>query len=286
MSITLLYITCNRLAYTRLSLPRLLADPDEEFELVIWDNGSTDGTVEYLRDLRDPRIKEVVCRPRNEGQWCAVNYAWSHSAAQLVGKVDNDCLMQPGWTRTLAAAHRDEPTFGGIGCWSFMPSDFDPLAAAHKIRRFGGHEVLMHPHIGGSGFLLKRSDYKAAGRLPRGGRVSQYWLRLARSGRVNGWYHPLIYQEHMDDPQSAHCLLPEAPVNGDVPFAFSARGFTTRTQYGNWLREDARRIQRAPSQLVEQTEWLPRIRRLERRLLRGLRRFWKSDSTSRGEFSA
>ena len=50
MNIHLVFITYNRLHYTKLALASVLADPGEEFSLTIWDNASTDGTVEYLKN--------------------------------------------------------------------------------------------------------------------------------------------------------------------------------------------------------------------------------------------
>ena len=50
MGIDLVFITYNRLDYTKKSLASILADPTEEFNLYIWDNASTDGTREYLKD--------------------------------------------------------------------------------------------------------------------------------------------------------------------------------------------------------------------------------------------
>jgi len=46
MTIDLVFVTHNRLEYTKLALASVLADPSEEFSLTIWDNASTDGTVE------------------------------------------------------------------------------------------------------------------------------------------------------------------------------------------------------------------------------------------------
>ena len=74
MTVDLIFITYNRLAYTKLALASVLQDPAEEFRLTIWDNASTDGTREFLRDeLRDPRVQKVVLSETNVGQVAAVN---------------------------------------------------------------------------------------------------------------------------------------------------------------------------------------------------------------------
>ena len=264
MGITLVYITCNRLEYTQLSLPRLLEDPGEAFEVVLWDNGSTDGTQDYLESLDDPRIRSVELRDKNDGQAAAIHSVWSESSASFVGKVDNDCLVQPGWTRALQAAHEQYAGFGGVGCWSFMSEDFDPKLASHKIRTFGDHQVVAHPQIGGSGFLLKREDYERFG--PVVDVMPSFWLRMARAGRVNGWYYPLILQEHMDDPRSAHCSLPDHAVGDDAPFAFRQRGIATRDAFEAWIRRDAREILTSPADVKYYTGWRGLLRDRRRRL--------------------
>jgi len=278
MGIVIVYITCNRLGYSQLSLPRLLEDPTEEFELVIWDNGSTDGTVEYLKQVRDPRIREVVFRPANEGQGPAINYAWNTNSVDLCGKVDNDCLVTPGWTRILSAAHRDIRDFGVVGCWHFLPEDFDLKIAHHKIRRYGRHQVVVHPYMDGSGFLVKRVDYDAHGPVPANGALTRYWINLARVGRVNGWYYPLVLQEHMDDPRSPRCLLPEH-FEGELPFALRFRGFTSRREFGTWLKNDARRILRSSSDVKHYVGWRAALRGFRRRVGRRVGRLVRAART-------
>jgi glycosyltransferase involved in cell wall biosynthesis len=272
--IRLLFLTYNRLHYTRLALPRLLEDATEDFELVVWDNGSTDGTPDYLRGVRDRRLQELVLRPRNEGQAAAVQHAWSGTGLELCGKVDNDCLVTPGWTRILAAAHRDLPQLGGIGCWHFMPEDFDQRLAAHKLRTFQGHRVLVHPHIGGTGFLTKHADYERFGPVDPQYLLSSYWARLAARGRVNGWYFPLVPLEHMDDPRSPHCDLPEELDDSAGSWITRTRGFRTRAEYERWIRNDARAILTAPAELGRRA----RLRELRARAARAVRRLIARDA--------
>jgi glycosyltransferase involved in cell wall biosynthesis len=223
MTIELVFITYQRLEYTKLALASVLADPTEEFALTIWDNASTDGTVEYLRnEVDDPRITDVVLNKENVGQTAAVNEVWSRSKADLLGKLDNDCLVTPGWTRTLAQAHRDIEELGVVACWHFFPDDFDYERAKHKIQTFGPHQIFRHPWTCGTGLLFKHTDFEQFGPI-RGRATTQYWLRMAAAGRINGFYYPLIYQEHMDDPMSRHSrvrtdagLRQQAPITAGL----------------------------------------------------------------------
>jgi len=141
MNIDLIFTTYNRLQYTKLALASVLADPAERFSLKIWDNASIDSTVEYLRTkVSDPRIADIVLSKENVGQIDAVNTVWGGSNADLLGKLDNDCIVTPGWTRMLAQAHRDIDRLGVVACWHYPLDDFDEQAArrAEKIQTLGG----------------------------------------------------------------------------------------------------------------------------------------------------
>lgn len=209
MTIDLVFITYNRLDYTKLALPSVLADPTEEFSLTIWDNASTDGTVEYLKnEVSDPRISDIIFSKVNLGQMVALNEIWGKSKADLLGKLDNDCLLPPGWTRILAQAHADVPKFGILGCWHYFPDDFDYERAKHKIQKFGQHQVLRHPWTASHSSLVKRKAVRECGPFdPKSRSTTDYWIQMAAKGYINGYYYPLVYAEHMDDPKSKHSHL-------------------------------------------------------------------------------
>jgi len=54
--------------------------------------------------------------------------------------------------------------------------------------------------------LIKRDTYKKFGAIQREA-TTKYWLEMACKGYINGFYYPLIYQEHMDDPKSKYSHL-------------------------------------------------------------------------------
>lgn len=206
MNIELAFITYNRLEYTKKSLESILADPEEEFDLTIWDNASTDGTRDYLDSVDDPRIVQKIFSKENIGQTAAVNRIWSESKADLLGKLDNDCVVTSGWTRTLAKAHKDIPELGVVAMWHFFEEDFDYEHAKHKIQEFNGHKILRHPWTCGTGLLMKRKTFEKLGAIKQGA-TTRYWLKMAREGYINGFYYPLIFQENMDDPKSEYSLF-------------------------------------------------------------------------------
>lgn len=230
MKIDLMFLTCNRLDYTKLSLPALLSDPNEEFSLVIWDNGSTDGTKELISSLEDQRITRKVLSKENIGAVPAINEVLFNSSADLIGVVSDDLLVTPGWTRPIAQAHADVPEFGMIACWHLGIEHFDEARARHKIQRFGRHQVLRHPWTNGGAGLIKLKTLRQIGLF--GADWGGYWIRVARKGYINGYYYPLIPVEHMDYPWSPYYTL-SGKADGEI-------GGSTYKKIGIRTLEDAK----------------------------------------------
>jgi|SRR5580658_105449 dolichol-phosphate mannosyltransferase len=67
-----------------------------EYEIVVVDDGSADGTVEQVRDWtkRDSRVR-LLSRAGERGLAGAVLYGWSHSRANLLGVIDADLQHPP-----------------------------------------------------------------------------------------------------------------------------------------------------------------------------------------------
>jgi len=198
----LVLVTHNRLNYTKRCIDNILADKDSDFELHIWDNASADETPQYLKSLSDDRIKQVVLAKSNLGQTVAMNKIWSTTRTEFVAKLDNDCLVTPGWLRILTKAHRDSEHLGAVACWHFREEDFDENLAKHKIIEHNGHRILRHPWVCGSGFVMKRRTYLEMGPWEEGSPnigTTGYFLKMALRGYANGWYLPFVLQHHMDD---------------------------------------------------------------------------------------
>ena len=80
-------------------------------EIVIWNNGSSDGTREYLDSLVDPRLR-VVHHPENIGQ-NAYAEGVDLTRAKYVIELDDDMIDAPEqWDRALLEAFEKLPQIG------------------------------------------------------------------------------------------------------------------------------------------------------------------------------
>lgn len=94
-------------------LPRCLdsvAAQSEPVELVVVDNGSSDGSVELLRE----REVKHVALPRNTGFAAAVNLGVARSRAPAVLPLNADATLAPDAAALLATALAEDPSLGGV----------------------------------------------------------------------------------------------------------------------------------------------------------------------------
>jgi glycosyltransferase involved in cell wall biosynthesis len=105
--------TRGRAAYLEVALDSIAAqDLAEPWELIVVDDGSTDGTRELLerRDVRSLRLEPA------RGLNPARNAGVAASAGELVAFTDDDVCAPAGWLRALvegARRHPDAEAFGG-----------------------------------------------------------------------------------------------------------------------------------------------------------------------------
>ncbi len=108
--------TCNALEYTRLCVESLLSRTDARHELVFVDNGSTDGTPEYLQGLaRDHNRVRVLLNGSNLGFARACNQGLAAARGRHLVLLNSDTVVTDGWLEGLVAVAESRPRAGLVG---------------------------------------------------------------------------------------------------------------------------------------------------------------------------
>lgn len=89
--VTVLLPTFQSEKYLRQTLESIFAQTQQDFELLVIDDGSTDGTLEIIHGFSDPRIK-VLTGPR-KGLAAALNYGMLQASGEYIARIDADDLM-------------------------------------------------------------------------------------------------------------------------------------------------------------------------------------------------
>ena len=85
----------NATAHLREAMESVLAQTFADFELLVVDDGSTDGTAALAASLNDPRIR-VERLPRNLGRATARNMAMGKARGRYLAWLDADDIAMPG----------------------------------------------------------------------------------------------------------------------------------------------------------------------------------------------
>ena len=114
--------TWNGRALLEAALESLRAQTFRDFETVVVDNGSRDGTVEMLR-AEFPEVV-IVEFPENRGFAVAVNAGVRAARGRYVMLLNNDAEAEPGWLGALVAVLDRRPEIGSVA--SKMVTARDP----------------------------------------------------------------------------------------------------------------------------------------------------------------
>jgi glycosyltransferase involved in cell wall biosynthesis len=131
-------VTYNRLEYTKQTIETYLDTITVPYELFVVDNGSSDGTVEYLRKLgEEKKIKLLIENSINKFPGFAMNQGWGHAhpKAKFLHRSDNDLVYKKGWVELALQAFEDFPKMGQLGLINELiqlpPKDWEKYKKNH-----------------------------------------------------------------------------------------------------------------------------------------------------------
>jgi GT2 family glycosyltransferase len=105
-------------------------------EIIIVDNGSHDGSVEFLQE--NYKHVKLARFEKNTGFSVAVNRGIQESTGELVSLLNNDTIVDPNWAAELVRTMREHPEISSAGCKMLAYDDHTMLDGAGDGYRRGG----------------------------------------------------------------------------------------------------------------------------------------------------
>ncbi|WNR46268.1 glycosyltransferase family 2 protein [Paenibacillus roseipurpureus] len=112
--ISIVMLTWNGLNYTKECVDSILRHADKRIQIqfVFVDNGSTDGTVEYLRSVPSSKL---ICNQVNRGFAAGNNQGLAVADGEYICLLNNDTVVTKGWLTRLLSCLEQNPAIAIVG---------------------------------------------------------------------------------------------------------------------------------------------------------------------------
>lgn len=198
--------TYNHLAYLPLAIESMLMQTFTDFELIIVNDGSTDGTREYLESLDDPRIR-IIHHQKNKGLPNALNTGFSEAQGELLTWVSADNYCAPIFLEALVLALQTYPEAGfAYSSFAYIDKD-DNIIGICKDQDMSYHSLLAQ-NPGNASFMYRRICQEIVGLYDpdlNGVEDWDMWLRIVEKFKYV--YIPEIlyyYRRHHESISGKH----------------------------------------------------------------------------------
>lgn len=181
VSVAILSWNGRRHLETCLEALAIQQDPQVDWEILVLDNGSMDGTAAWVRERwgRDPRVRLLESRV-NLGFCAGSNRLAAAADGDAVALLNNDTRPEPGWLGSLVEALASAPPDVAAVSGKIVDWDGERLDFGRGVMTFDGHAFQLDfrrplskarlpaageelPFACGGNLLVRRASFLAAG---------------------------------------------------------------------------------------------------------------------------
>ena len=185
MYLTIVTPSYNQSRYLEATIRSVLAQEGVEIEHIVVDGGSTDGSVEIIREFAD-RLSWWVSEP-DRGQADALRKGFARATGDVLAWVNSDDLLAPGAARSALAALAAHPEAGLVyGNAASIDADGRPLNDM-DFRPYSAADLATFHIICQPAVFFRREAYLRAGGLDPSFHFlldHDLWLRIAARGPI------------------------------------------------------------------------------------------------------
>ena len=134
--VSIIIVNWNGIEHLPTCFDSLLAQTFSDFETIMVDNGSIDGSCALVRE-HYPWVK-LVELPQNSGFATGNNIGLQHAAGEYIVVLNNDTEAEPDWLQEMVRVADAHPAAGQVGCRICSFDDHDLIdSLGHGVCRDG-----------------------------------------------------------------------------------------------------------------------------------------------------
>ena len=193
----------NAEKYLAETLESVLAQTFQDFEIILVDDGSTDGTSEIIDKFSD---RAICLKNDHRGPASSRNLGLEAARGSLVAFLDADDLWLPTKLEKQVAVMRAQPQYGLITCDASMFCESGVIATSSKAQQpiatgYVLRQLLLSNWVGTSCAMVRRECFEKVGRFDHEtfvwGEDWMMWLKIAAEYPVYFLDEPLVqYRVH------------------------------------------------------------------------------------------
>ncbi|WP_054969954.1 glycosyltransferase family 2 protein [Alicyclobacillus ferrooxydans] len=185
----------NGEGYIGTAIESMLNQTFSDFELIVIDDGSTDGTVDVVRTYHDPRVR-LEANPKNQGLVAVLNQGMALGTGKYLARMDADDISLPERLERQYVFMEDHPEVSFLAANAYILGTDD-------VRAFPSHHedirasLLFYNDIIHSAVVVRRDDWiKHNFSYPAGyPHAEDYglWATVAEQVQFHNLQEPLLY---------------------------------------------------------------------------------------------
>jgi GT2 family glycosyltransferase len=277
MKASVIVLSWNGMDYLQGCLDAVLAQDYPDVELIVVDNGSADGSPDFVEE-QYPELR-LIRNARNLGFAAGNNVGLRAATGDVLVLLNQDTVVKPGWLEALVTTLED-PTIGIVGCKLLYPDGTIQHAGGQIVDARGTPQHVGHgePDVGqydavadvdyvtGAALGVSREALARIGQLDEGFAPAYYedvdWCYRARKAGLRVAYCPNAVAVHYESTSSQVGTYTHHAV-----FHYVRLRFLLKHHPLDWLREEFAPAEVAALRAMSRTDEAMAVREACLRLL-------------------
>lgn len=212
--VSIIMVTCNRRVFSQKAIEAVLTNTFyQPHQFIIVDNGSQDGTREYIHQI-EPLFPEVLflsCS-RNLGRGKGTNLGLQLAEGEYLVILDDDLVLPEEWLKKMVKALKTVPQVGWLSTNLKEEGVLEESIDNPYVQTFDGIKIETPPGVGGWCIAMKKSVYEKLGALQEdryyGGIDKEYYQQAINQGLLVGYVQDIV-GEHLGGSRREMKYYPE-----------------------------------------------------------------------------